>query len=391
MATLHIHLLHGTQFYFTHLRFWRKPRIQWVEDDPQSPDQFCAGVRTRLEAKGYEVRFHAIGWSGHNLHGSRRKAADKLLSEITPEDGEPHFIVAHSHGGNACMLALRKDERENGGNWGSQLRGIVCLATPFLVVQPARWALLAATTWLALVLLGVTILINRIVESGWFAFLLSIVAMLPIALSFLYSLRRYRDVDEWKQAPLENRVPTLIVRCAGDEASSGLGFVMTLARIVYYLGQLATWPIRTLRRHPIGLWLGGSVLIVAAAVLAALYSPFLDLLSQVWASLSRQWTWALLLLFGAVPLRLIVYGLAYGMDLFGLPLKFSISAEATPIGRWTSWLVGSRSSEKLPFAHSEVYALPVVHDLVAEWCDKQAAAVPTGRSGLAESASAGIA
>ena len=73
------------------------------------------------------------------------------------------------------------------------------------------------------------------------------------------------------------------------------------------------------------------------------------------------------MLFG-VPIRLVVYGLAYGLDLFGLPLIHSISAETTPLGTWQVRLVDFPDSERRQMAHG-IYVLEEVQQILAEWAE----------------------
>lgn len=141
MARLIVHLVHGTQFYL-----WRKPAIPWVEQEPAGVSAignehlFRVGLRRRLEAKGHQVSFRVIRWSGRNRHSARRAAADRIRQSLEhPEEGAHHFLVAHSHGGNACVMALTGGDRQ----WEAGLSGVACLATPFLVVREAGWAVTA--------------------------------------------------------------------------------------------------------------------------------------------------------------------------------------------------------------------------------------------------------
>jgi hypothetical protein len=51
-----------------------------------------------------------------------------------------------------------------------------------------------------------------------------------------------------------------------------------------------------------------------------------------------------------------------------------VYAEATPLGRWTSWLVEPVGAEKRRLAHGETYKLPRVHGIVADWVHERAMA-----------------
>lgn len=369
MAHVLVHLVHGTQFYL-----WRKPRIPWVEDTAQpmaAPelDSFCRGLRQELVQRGHSVTFDVVPWSGRNRHGAREAAAGALRENVLKPAHEPvrRFVVAHSHGGNACLLALKDD----GGAVAKRLSGIVCLSTPFLVVRKEKWALNATIAWMTLVFMGATWSIMAQFERAIVSIPVAALTMSVLMLPLLAGIGRYRDFSRWAQAPEHPTVPILIVRCIDDEASSGLGFVAVLARVLYQLEHLLAWPLRMLQRHPVRLWLGAGLLSLGIAFTAALSE-------SAGAFLAANWKWLLAVLVGpwflGLPARLIVYGLAYGLDLFGLPLQGRISAETTPLGRWESHLVAPGTSEERRAAHSEPYMLRSVQRLIADWIGERLAA-----------------
>jgi hypothetical protein len=189
-----------------------------------------------------------------------------------------------------------------------------------------------------------------------------------ITFPFFFVLKRYKDLNRWQQAPSVCPVPMLIVRCPSDEASSGLGFVAIVARIVYHVEHLAAWPMRMLKRHPVKLWLLLTATMIAVATAMGLAQGV-----EEW--FRSWWVWLVLLIVGpwwlGLPLRLLIYGLAYGIDMFGLPLVKTISAEVTPLGHYETWLVPTPDSEELRAAHSEIYELPSVQALLADWFDER--------------------
>lgn len=363
-----IHLVHGTQFYL-----WRKPAIHWVEQESSSVTQdkpsFRGGLRKCLEARGHIVEFREIPWSGRNRHNARLAAGYEIRKNLVDQaEGWHHFLVAHSHGGNACMLALREPDRA----LETKLSGVVCLSTPFLVVREAAWAVAATVGWMTLTMVSATLAIQSQVDGVLLSIGIPALCLPILVIPVFMILKRYKDVKRWIQAPDVCRVPFLIVRCPDDEASSGLGFAGILARIVFHLEHLAAWPVRTLQRHPMTLWLVGTGLVIAFFIVSTAVSPRL----MEWVS--HSWKWGLVILLGpwllGLPLRLLIYGLAYGIDMLGLPLLHSISAEATPLGHWDTWLVPTSDSEELRSAHSETYELPSVHGTLADWFDERVAA-----------------
>ena len=69
-------------------------------------------------------------WSGADSHAGRVEAALLLQNDIKEVarkfSAARHILVAHSHGGNVCLYALRDPECER------SVQGIVFLATPFI-------------------------------------------------------------------------------------------------------------------------------------------------------------------------------------------------------------------------------------------------------------------
>ena len=104
----------------------------------------CPGSRFRailactLKNLGYDtVYFRNPDWGGGNSHEARRAGAAilarKFMRSVRSFPNAHHFVVAHSHGGNVALLAIRRSKvlREHGV-------GIVFLATPFLKFHELR-------------------------------------------------------------------------------------------------------------------------------------------------------------------------------------------------------------------------------------------------------------
>jgi len=88
----------------------------------------------RKQLAGRDLTITYPPWSGTNTVKGRLDGATRLAGHITAQAHEKraadHFIVAHSHGGNVALLALRDPEVR------AAVRGVVCLSTPFLVCRP---------------------------------------------------------------------------------------------------------------------------------------------------------------------------------------------------------------------------------------------------------------
>jgi len=176
-----------------------------------------------------------LPWTGGNTASARLSAAALLQSHLRSlADQRPtakHFVVAHSHGGNIALLAMRDNQIK------AALSGLVCLSTPFLLYRPltlvpdedlfnkaAYWGIIisvATISGLAAYLSG----------NGW--------SLLPIPVTLLVLnrlLRRWRSsartfLDRVSPPPLDG-VRLLIVRSPSDETSLSLGALQAITRLL---------------------------------------------------------------------------------------------------------------------------------------------------------------
>ena len=112
---------------------------------------------------GYE----AFSWSGENVHRDRvagaRKLAESLRQvarQLGASNGDPLLVnfVAHSHGGNVVLEALRRVDST------VRPRRVVLLGTPLITYRPAwRIARLVLAAGLLLTLLGILLFLL----TGW--------------------------------------------------------------------------------------------------------------------------------------------------------------------------------------------------------------------------------
>ena len=78
----------------------------------------------------------SFSWSGKNSHRARKIASDEL-ADLLKNDAILHpdakrTIVAHSHGGNIALRALRQVEDE------VEVDDLICLGTPFLICNDSK-------------------------------------------------------------------------------------------------------------------------------------------------------------------------------------------------------------------------------------------------------------
>ncbi len=225
-----------------------KQHAPWMQDDHPLP--------RRLQAEGIEV--YRFCWSGANLHTDRLAAGTKLhqhlVNLVTEFPEAEHHVVAHSHGGNVALYALRDEH----GDLDTSLENVrvTTLATPFLSM---RWRRLPRLLfWL--IVSGPLALIAAIPLAFVTPWLAAVIAPLAVAslvvLAILTaSLRIHRRGDSTNIA-IENylmsenvsreivereakllRVPDLedgrlfVIRADGDEAGYLLGAARFASRL----------------------------------------------------------------------------------------------------------------------------------------------------------------
>jgi hypothetical protein len=114
-------LVHGT---WAHGAAWTQPN---------SP--FCKQLTEELHFRGVaKVTFPPFKWSGGNTHLDRRLASIQLRKhlrrQLRTEPAARHYVVAHSHGGNVTLRAVR-----NSPALCQKVSGIAAIATPFLTFR----------------------------------------------------------------------------------------------------------------------------------------------------------------------------------------------------------------------------------------------------------------
>jgi hypothetical protein len=354
-----VHLVHGT----------------WAEKAPWT--QPGSRFRTRLESELRElgiqtkVEFAAPQWGGQNRHSVRMAGAEKLRNDVREiaVEGTCHVLIGHSHGGLVCVLACKDGE----GSIASQVDGVVCLSTPFLVFRPApysQWMYRGCwVAWWMLVLFGSRL----VVDDFWKSLLLSLPVMLAFAAFRRWAVRHGYGDPEAISVPSSLPVPTLLIRCPGDEASGILGASLIAERVMLLLTAKVSSVWEWFDRH----WLmyllfsGLFAIAVGAAVLASVTltgSP--QALKWPAIAIASLFTLVLVvpLLFGW-PLRSLIYGLSYGFDMATKGVFLDVSAESTPPGAWLLHTIFPKPPKSgLPgMAHSEPYDNDEAIDAVARW------------------------
>jgi pimeloyl-ACP methyl ester carboxylesterase len=97
---------------------------EWTKPD----SMLCSTLSQRFTYSANVFR-----WSGWNSHRARLNAAEKFKRNLeaifdTFPDAK-HFVVAHSHGGNIALYAMKDSEL------AKKIAGVVCLGTPFITCE----------------------------------------------------------------------------------------------------------------------------------------------------------------------------------------------------------------------------------------------------------------
>jgi hypothetical protein len=348
-----------------------KPRIPWIEEIPQVSTAgavhrgFRSSVRTHLESLGHQVEFRPVTWSGRNRHRDRVAAAQLIETNLqgTEANAIP-FVIAHGQGGNAALLAVK------GGSAAvqSKLGGTICLSTPFLHVRESRWALSGTIAWFVIAALTVAAAMFGVMKGSLFALGPIALITLVLAAPVFLLVRRFQKIEPWRQAPKTHVVPVMVIRSASHDFTDGLAFAEILAKGVQLVDHFAAYAFRWVRRYPVKVWIMAGAGFAAVALAASVFG-------FVRSFVASSWPWLVgLTLFPvvvAMPVRLAIYALAYGLDTFGLPLVHAVSAESTPVGRWMKCLVEADANEQQRLVPNDPRDLKSAHKQIAAWIDER--------------------
>lgn len=99
---------------------------QWTDKH----SDFSKSISRAVPGKVLLTRFR---WTGSNSHRARLHAGEKLATYlrnlITEFPAARHHVIAHSHGGNVVMYAMRDK------SVADRISSLVCLATPFITLK----------------------------------------------------------------------------------------------------------------------------------------------------------------------------------------------------------------------------------------------------------------
>ncbi len=348
-------------------------------------------------------------WSGKNSHPSRMEAGKELADYIAGLKLDPSdrlFLVAHSHGGNVALYALRCPGTEG-------VKGIIFLATPFLQFGPQDFPFQGfrllpfairnfVTVVLGSVLLSLAVMLGKPVLSQlsettlWVS--VGIVVAISIGIGYVFGFIAERAISKmfpetdaalteatttcaYYQPQAPRRLRVLILRKVGDEASAALESGRFVEWATTWAWQLLSWltakPPATLaafktfvERHawarwiPIPLTIIGITLFLGApenfgALVAILYMVGTFLFGGVVCAVLALFIVQSFLLTLILLLNVIRFGLGPAL---GQAALIRVTSEATPLGSW--------EVETFPatgFGHSEIHEDLHVAEVIANW------------------------
>lgn len=347
-------------------------------------------------------------WSGSPTASARFEAAERLARRLednaTCSPSTLRFVIAHSHGGNIALYALRDD------SVAANVDGLACMATPFLVAR-RRDLGREGTRSILLVLL-----ILALVGYGWLigpALPASIPWGLPLFMYFVavalvlgQLYKRWHVLADGLIAKLRlaDLPPSklLVLRATGDEASALLLFFQFITvlgvRLFHSLQRLQetlsdTFEAWSRRKAALAAATAGGILIVATQALLAstaaegvttgllidvLLATLLFIVLPIFLFLGWTQGPAVYLRFVAalalVPAALLLALCMVPFDwrVAMANLLSDVTAEATPPGKWTVHQFVPMGSEAHdggppPMAHSAIYDDGRAIDAIVEW------------------------
>ena len=260
-------------------------------------------LRRELASRLGDVTFREFSWAGTNRHAARTEGGASLARFIRDGHdeypGARHFVIAHSHGGNVALYAMRDPVAREA------VDGIVTLATPFISARRRKlrphsnvlaWAVLGISALLALV--AIDAMNVRYGAPGWL--LGSAILMVntrPALATWLIVAGRHgqaRIVTAY-QPPRVDRSRLFIVLPRGDEAGRWLRAWEVVARGPFVIGCLLLAAAEAALRSNFAIVLDGLAKSTLRRGLEEIYVFGIDGLALAIAGLALCLIWGLVL------------------------------------------------------------------------------------------------
>lgn len=336
-------------------------------------------------------------WSGNNNHPSRIAAGKELAAYIDSLKIPPSdclFLVAHSHGGNVALYALKHTGTE-------RVEGIVFLATPFLLFRPHNFAfvgitmspyaiaMIAFTLFASLfaTLVGVTLKPHHF-EATFAKWVGAIISLGLASVPAIYAYRAFRvllqktdapqdeiyELCKQYQPPIPDGRRVIIIRKTSDEITLFLDSGHLIEALLTLVWRSLSWLERRTRIvwNAIGTFVEKYLLaklilllLVSGYLWLFYFNPKLAVPPSVWVFGSVVAASFLLILLQVFFLELILFLniLRFGQQpARGYTAHIRVTSEATPVGAWQVETVPATG-----FAHSEIHEDPYVAKTIVKW------------------------
>jgi len=382
-------LIHGT---------WARGLLPWVRR-PQA--QWCArgsALSNDLDGllKGHRYEIQTFEWSGANSAASRLRAAEALGARLdiirAANPSAKIHLVAHSHGGNVAMYALRNRRQQQ------QMASLICLSTPFLHVHPRRMRedvadKVRTSIRLGLVVLGLflPVLAQVVLGSHGVNPLYALAFALISLLGFVpgQQINKIHDANhrfgERLVLPRSLPFPVLILRNTADEASSALGAPQFVSGILSALLRQLIRVQPPLKNPSAASSISEARLVKLAAVAAGLVGVFVlaiaahdaapGIVTRAIGLAASVLVFGPLLLLSMVPLSFVLIlvlslmTLPFGPELMRSAISLHITVEASPPGIWSVYQMGGDGSAYLEDQGTQhaTHSDPAALGVLASW------------------------
>lgn len=339
----------------------------WAGGSPSIMSKLSEHVCSHFDMEDVIIR--EFRWSGLNRFSARERAVIELRNQISQVSSEfpsaAHYLIAHSHGGNIAMLALKEEAVSK------CISGVVCLATPFLHISKRRSLLGSKLVDNSIGLLFGLLCVGSIGLAGYLYIIdKSVAAMIVLMIgliAFVYGVSKLSSraptlhrLLQLHGLPESIKCDALLVRSTEDEASDALTFVHVYSRLIYFT---YAYPQELLFKAPIFLLVKLNMLAdlklpvvkinLRVVLLLLSFGSFLfenvefGVLLAMLALASTSVGIALLMVIillaiviiylpvaAILSILLIPLGVAFGPDVCFLAAYLNVSAEDTPPGEW---------------------------------------------------------
>jgi hypothetical protein len=266
------------------------------------------------------------------------------------------FLVGHSHGGNVALYSLLKCGGSPDTTVQHEVSGVVCMATPFFAVHGARDILFQIVFVSLFWILGFVLIeeINLAFFRGIGGVMIGLLNIMWLGLTVMFFPVFFTGFGaRWAQhrlrMPVVRVLPLLVIRSAGDEATSFLGLLQPLNRIADWIWRAVTQAVPRL------LWNSYGAVALITLICASTYLAWTRDVAPVFVEgvLGRVLISFPVFVLAVYALRFASV-LGHGYDLAAAASGLDVTVETAPVGTCQFIQLTAPSSSWI--RHSAVYA-----------------------------------